>query len=1013
MLSVKNSNLILKTHDSGGIFTSKNKLNHQILRLLVSPVANESWSGSGINNSSVSVSVTTIGYLLACTMYGVHWFSVRIRGCLGSEDFERPCLDFMGSKLFKSCCVVHACWSHHLPEECVVLLESGELFLFDLDSCSKNARFTGKKLRVSWKIFTGLEKGGWLSCEFSWHPRILIVAHSSAVFLVDLRAEGCNVSVLLKIDTLAMCNSVQNDRFVLLSKAGSDGFCFVVASDHWLLLCDVRKPFMPLLQWAHDLANPSYINVFPLSELRSHSKDDRFKWASESGFCIIMGSFWNCDFSLFCYGPPPKGTIVSEISKFCKSFYAWDLPSELSLSGRECHCGSCLVREEFSKDVLPEWIDWRQKKDIVLGFGILDRDLHAELSEQDGFGGFTLIRLMSSGKLESQRYCASWEFMKVLTEAHKEPSLHFEDTLLYAMGEGDYNFPKRFKYLNLDYLNGYMKGNLSTLLHKRKKNPCKDPCEKSSFSVADFHQCICEKLKACGFSRLRSSPTVSDVFEDIGLLTSIHEVALRRIWTSLPADLLQLAFSCYSEFLEVLVDHKKVSLEFLDVPSQPQLPPFVFRTPSFRSSKWSQKVQPSTGFVGPVLPTPVLLTLRKLRAEVETDLLSANDELSDQCNEVIQVASEMALAGSSLDAHNDHAVSLGDSKDEIFSDTQKVNSFTLHKPAAISSKFSTMDPIPENSVCNNERFTTFISKTPEKGVVPNSQMEMVGPELFNSLSPLEFKFDDHMINFGPKELKTFKLLMRQTIIKNCGDLLHMHVAKKDVLYDMVKIVKKKPDFHLKEKILILIDTWQEAFGGPRARYPQYYSAYQELLRAGAVFPPRTERSAPVFTPPQSQPLTSYPHNIWAREYQQQAVESSAEAEFPKLSLTELQNARGIMDVLSEMLNAIDPGNKEGIRQEVVVDLVDQCPTYKQRVVHLVNSTSDKVLDEIYTLNGSDYRNKIRGGPYGRNSTVQSTKDTTRTRIANALTRRRHFWGHVSELNWNVEKLLGLEIVGGI
>ncbi|CAL5429170.1 unnamed protein product [Camellia sinensis] len=183
----------------------------------------------------------------------------------------------------------------------------------------------------------------------------------------------------------------------------------------------------------------------------------------------------------------------------------------------------------------------------------------------------------------------------------------------------------------------------------------------------------------------------------------------------------------------------------------------------------------------------------------------------------------------------------------------------------------------------------------------------------------------------------------ETIIKNCGDLIHMHVAEKDVLYDMVKIAKKKPDFHVKEKILILIDSWQEAFGGSRARYPQYYSAYQELLRAGAVFPPRTERSAPVFTPPQSQPLTSYPHNIRAREYQQEAAESSAEAEFPTLSLTEIQNARGIMDVLSEMLNAIDPGNKEGIRQEVVVDLVDQCRTYKQRVVHLVNSTSDESL----------------------------------------------------------------------
>ncbi|OMO85150.1 ENTH/VHS/GAT family protein [Corchorus capsularis] len=164
------------------------------------------------------------------------------------------------------------------------------------------------------------------------------------------------------------------------------------------------------------------------------------------------------------------------------------------------------------------------------------------------------------------------------------------------------------------------------------------------------------------------------------------------------------------------------------------------------------------------------------------------------------------------------------------------------------------------------------------------------------------------------------------------------MLQRDVLHEMVKIVKKKPDYHVKEKILTLIDTWQEAFGGPRARYPQYYYvAYQELLHARAVFPQRSERSAPVLTPPQTQPLSSYPPNI--RNYDRQdTVESSEESEFPTLSLTEIQNARGIMDVLAETLNALDLGNKEGLRQEVIVDLVEQCRTYKQRVVHLVNST---------------------------------------------------------------------------
>ncbi|KAK1312658.1 hypothetical protein QJS10_CPA07g00768 [Acorus calamus] len=197
-------------------------------------------------------------------------------------------------------------------------------------------------------------------------------------------------------------------------------------------------------------------------------------------------------------------------------------------------------------------------------------------------------------------------------------------------------------------------------------------------------------------------------------------------------------------------------------------------------------------------------------------------------------------------------------------------------------------------------------------------------------------------NKNPK-VQLLALTLLETVIKNCGDMVHMHVAERDILNEMVKIVKKKPDFHVKEKILVLIDTWQEAFGGPRARYPQFYAAYQELLRVGAVFPQNPERAAPIFTPPQTHPLSSYPPSLRSPDYRQEAPESSGASDFPALSLTEIQNARGIMDVLAEMLNALDPGNREGLRQEVIVDLVDQCRTYKQRVVQLVNTTLDEEL----------------------------------------------------------------------
>ncbi|KAF2558710.1 hypothetical protein F2Q68_00017362 [Brassica cretica] len=310
------------------------------------------------------------------------------------------------------------------------------------------------------------------------------------IVFVITRSSGscCSVGALLESESLNMAGT---EEFVAFAKAGSDdSFWFLLASRSYVYLCD-QKSGLPLLKWQHDVEKPCFMDVYSLSDLG-------FQTNESTTFCVIFGSFWNAESQMFCYGPSP---------------YVANDSSSLD----------CAIREVILKESLPVWINWQKKRVLVLGFGVLNKYLPS-LSSSDGF---TLIQLKFSGKLEALKFRASPSLGGVVV-THRD-STSDEVNLLYFPDDNIYKLSRRFKYLELDYLCAYTKGNLAKFLESRisKKRPS-DSKKKSDPLSLTYHEELCEKLNLCGFGRDRCSSTVTAVFSSINSPTSVLDIALRE-----------------------------------------------------------------------------------------------------------------------------------------------------------------------------------------------------------------------------------------------------------------------------------------------------------------------------------------------------------------------------------------------------------------------------------------------------------------------------------------------------
>ncbi|RAL51557.1 hypothetical protein DM860_011059 [Cuscuta australis] len=201
-----------------------------------------------------------------------------------------------------------------------------------------------------------------------------------------------------------------------------------------------------------------------------------------------------------------------------------------------------------------------------------------------------------------------------------------------------------------------------------------------------------------------------------------------------------------------------------------------------------------------------------------------------------------------------------------------------------------------------------------------------------------------------KKNPTIQLLavtLLEMLMNNIGDPVHKQVIDTGILPVLVKIVKKKSDEPVREKTFLLLDAAQTSVGGASGRFPQYHAAYYELVNAGVQFPQRPN------TNPKEHRPSSEEIKIKPIESKPPQPENHVPKEEPKKvsELSVLQKASAVMEVLRDILDAIETQHPEAAKDEFTLDLVEQCSFQKHRIMHLaMTSREETIISKAVELN---------------------------------------------------------------
>ena len=238
----------------------------------------------------------------------------------------------------------------------------------------------------------------------------------------------------------------------------------------------------------------------------------------------------------------------------------------------------------------------------------------------------------------------------------------------------------------------------------------------------------------------------------------------------------------------------------------------------------------------------------------------------------------------------------------------------------------------------------------------------------------------------------YTLTCLETCVKNCGKRFHVHVATKDFMGDLVKVIGPKydPPQALQEKVLSSIQTWSDAFKG-QPEFKEVEKCYNDLKAKGIEFPMTDlDHMAPIHTPKRSQPepeqTTNRPRQPSLRADQPpipvpvpvQAGPAGpinpSQEQMSKLK-NELSVVTSNIKVMGDMLTELDPSNVDPSDLELLQELNRTNRQMQQRLVDLLDKIgNEEVTNELLRINDDINNVFLRYERFERYRTGQSQTD---------------------------------------